>query len=197
MADYRHELLLENFAGIPVLQQHGSADDNVPVLHSRRLSQLIEQTGHPTEYIEMEGKGHWFDGIMTTHSLRDFYVKVLGTYGNDPELPQRFAMVVANPGHMGSRGGVLVDQLNYPDQLGRIVIERCTTSAMWKVTTSNIHRWHFAPQEHNTDRPQLITIDMVTVTLPSGNDRSREFWLVRLENGSWMVRSRTGLGAWT
>lgn len=179
------------------MQQHGSADDNVPVFHSRRLSQLIEQTGHPTEYIEMGGKGHWFDGIMTTHSLREFYVKVLGRSENGPELPQRFAMVVATPGQMGSRGGVLVDQLDSPDQLGRIVIERCTTSATWKVTTSNIHRWHFSPQEHNTDRPQLITIDTFTVTLPTADDTSREFWLLRLENGSWMVRSRTGLGAWT
>ncbi|KAA6409819.1 MAG: hypothetical protein FRX48_06431 [Lasallia pustulata] len=186
LANYRHELLLENFAGIPVLQQHGNADDNVPVFHSRRLSQLIWQTGSLTEYIEMPGKGHWFDGIMATRSLREFYLKVLGTNEIDPELPQRFTMVVANPGDMGSRGGIIVDQLESPDQLGRITVERCTTSTTWKLTTSNIHRWHLSSKKFRTDKPELI-IDTYIVALPSNNDRSREFWLVRLGDGSWTI----------
>lgn len=195
LANYRHELLLENFAGIPVLQQHGGADDNVPVFHSRRLSQLIDQTGYPTEYIEMPGKGHWFDGIMTTSLLREFYVQVLGKNEIGPERPPRFSMVVANPGDMGSRGGIIVDQLESPDQLGRIAVERCTISSTWKVTASNIHRWHFSSQDHGVGRPQSINIDRCTVALPSDNHRSREFWLVRSADGSWMVRSRAGLVA--
>ena len=194
LSNYRHELLLENFAGVPILQQHGGADDNVPIFHSRRLSQLIGQTGYPTEYIEMPRKGHWFDGIMTTHSLREFYLKVLGRNEIGAELPQRFSMVVANPGDMGSRGGIIVDQLESPDQLGRIAVERCTTSTTWKVTTSNIHRWHFMSQEHSTGRPQAVDIDTFTVTLPTDSRRSMEFWLVRLMDGSWTVRSRTGFG---
>lgn len=197
LANYRHELLLENFAGIPVLQQHGSADDNVPAFHSRRLSQLIGQTGYPTVYVEMEGKGHWFDGIMTTLSLTEFYMKVLGKNEVDPELPRRFTMVVANPGDMGSRGGIIVDQLESPDQLGRIAVERYSTSTTWKLTTSNIHRWHFSSQGHSSSRPQLINIDTFTVALPPHSDTSTEFWLVKLGDGSWMVRSCTGFEGWT
>ena len=190
LTNYRHELLLENFAGIPILQQHGSADDNVPVLHSRRLNQLIAQTGYPSEYIEMPGEGHWFNGIMTTVSLREFYAKILSSNEMEQELPQRFIMVIANPGDMGSRGGIVVDQLEDPDQLGRITVERSTTSTTWKVTTSNIHRWHFSPQEHSRDRPQSMDIDTSTMALPSDSERAEDSWFVRLEDGSWMVRSR-------
>ena len=64
MSSYRHEILLENLDS-PILQQHGSADDNVPVFHSRRLFQLQSQVSlaaDKTAYVELEGRGHWFDG---------------------------------------------------------------------------------------------------------------------------------------
>lgn len=31
-------------------------------------------------------------------------------------LPDRFSVVVANPADMGSRGGIVIDQLDLPDQ---------------------------------------------------------------------------------
>lgn len=42
MNSYQHDLLLENPKGIPVLEQHGSADDNVPVYHSRLMNQRVQ-----------------------------------------------------------------------------------------------------------------------------------------------------------
>lgn len=56
---YRTELLCGNIVGTPVLQQHGQDDDNVPIFHSRRMSQLAYESGWETEYLEILGRGHW------------------------------------------------------------------------------------------------------------------------------------------
>ncbi|KAI9877754.1 MAG: hypothetical protein M1830_002919 [Pleopsidium flavum] len=142
MNSYRHELLVENFAGIPVLQQHGSADDNVPAYHSRRLNQLISQYGGSSQYVELPKLGHWFDGVMTTAPLRGFYEHYLDRGQDLPELPMIFSIVIANPGDMGSRGGIMVDQLMSPDQYGRIHVERTASSRVWILKTCNILRFH-------------------------------------------------------
>lgn len=66
LSSYRHELLLENINS-HVMQQHGSADDNVPAYHSRRLFQLqLQSRSAPdkTTYVELQGKNHWFDGMF-------------------------------------------------------------------------------------------------------------------------------------
>lgn len=113
LQSYRHELLVGTFDGIPTLIQHGAADDNVPAYHSRRMNQLIIQSNKeaPPTYVELEGKGHWFDGVMTTLQLRDFYAHILDLEALRPALPQSFSVVVSNPADMGSRGGLVVDQL--------------------------------------------------------------------------------------
>jgi len=56
---YKHELLAENMVGTPIIQQHGQDDDNVPVFHSRRMSQLITEAGWKTDYWEIPGRVHW------------------------------------------------------------------------------------------------------------------------------------------
>lgn len=56
---YKHEILSGNIAGTPIIQQHGQEDDNVPVFHSRRMSQLLTETGWTTDYLELPGRGHW------------------------------------------------------------------------------------------------------------------------------------------
>lgn len=63
---FKHGLLLSNLAGIPVFQQHGSDDDNVGVYHSRLMHELLGQTRWPSEYDELLGKGHWFEGVLAT-----------------------------------------------------------------------------------------------------------------------------------
>lgn len=74
---YQHELLLPKAQGIPLLIQHGSSDDNVPVFHARRMSQLASQAQVDVEYHELAGMGHWFEGVMTTKPLLTFYDKHL------------------------------------------------------------------------------------------------------------------------
>lgn len=184
MNSYRHELLVENFAGIPVLQQHGSADDNVPAYHSRRLHQLIHQTGGLSQYVELQGAGHWFDGVMTTWPLRDFYKYHLDKHRNLPALPMRFSIVVANPGEMGSRGGIVVDQLVAPEKYGRIQVERVPSRRIWILHTWNIlhfHLSHLSPADMRLqidESPELFVVD---------RGREKELDFRKLTDGSWQV----------
>ena len=186
MRSFRHELLTPNFKGIPIMQQHVCADDNVPAFHSRRMNQLISQvnTDSDHQYVELEGKDHWFDGIMTTAPLLEFY-DILGREADGPRLPQEFTIVVANPADMGARGGLIVDQLISPDQLGTINVERHPTSKSWVLITSNILRFHFIPNQSSDIQPNKLTVDHCPLELPSGKF---DWWLVRSGQGLWHVR---------
>lgn len=114
--NYKHELLAPNVVGTPILQQHGEEDDNVPVYHSRRMHQLIEEAGGSSQYSEISGKGHWWEGVMTEGLLPEFLSLALNEHSEIPALPKKFSIVVANPANMASRGGIIVDQLEEPDR---------------------------------------------------------------------------------
>ena len=188
LRSFRHELLVRNFNGIPIMQQHGSADDNVPPFHSRRMNQLISQSSDDPchEYRELEGKNHWFEGVMSTPLLRKFYNEILGNGTEPPQLPQKFGIVIANPADIASCGGLVVDQLVTPDQLGKIEVAQDTTTAAWVLTTSNILRFHFTPTGTSMSFTQEIIVDKGSLNLPLGHERF-ECWLVRSEEGSWHV----------
>lgn len=189
MRSFRHELLIPNFKGIPIMQQHGSADNNVPTFHSRRMNQLIslKNGDFSHEYVELKGKSHWFDGVMTTVPLLGFY-DILGREAGWAKLPQDFTIMIANPAEMGARGGLVVDQLISPDQLGRIEVERCPTSATWILRTSNVLRLHFITTKNSDILPHRLFIDQSSLELPSG-DKKFACWLVRSEQGFWRVRN--------
>ena len=188
MRSFCHELLVSNFKGIPTIQQHGSADDNVPAFHSRRMNQLIAQTNGESshQYVELKGKNHWFDGVMTTPALRSFY-DILGREADWGKLPQNFITIIANPADMGVRGGLLVDQLITPDQLGKIEVERSSTSMTWVVKTYNILRFHFVATIESDIVPQRLIIDESSVELPPEKEKP-DRWLVRSKQGFWHVR---------
>ena len=38
-----------------------------------------------------------------------------------PQLPEAFSIVVANPADMGTRGGIIIDQLHQYDQLVTLI----------------------------------------------------------------------------
>lgn len=57
---YRHEMLLENTRGIPIQQQHGGVDDNVPTYHSRFLAQQLVLVGANSSYNEVPNQNHWW-----------------------------------------------------------------------------------------------------------------------------------------
>lgn len=174
---------MENLAGIPLMRQHGSADHNVPPYHSRRMGELISQTGWSSEYSELEGKGHWFDGVMTTRPLGEFYDRILERTTEKPHIPHHFAVVVANPASTGSRGGVVIDQLMSPNQLGKIEVEQDPTLHVWILRTSNILRFHFMPRKGDDNLLDSISVDGCSMKLPLEH---AEIWLVR-SNGTWEV----------
>jgi hypothetical protein len=116
---YKHELLTPNMRGTPIFQQHGQDDDNVPVYHSRRMHQLVGEEDWWTDYIEVPGKGHWWEGVMTEAWLSGFLTHFLNEQPWIPVLPYTFSVVVANPGDTGPKGGIAIDQLEEPDRYAR------------------------------------------------------------------------------
>jgi len=187
LQSFRHELLVRNFEGIPILQQHGGGDDNVPAYHSRRMSQLITQSNSTASaaYVELKDKRHWFDGVMSTTPLRKFYAAILNPPAELPELPQCFSIVIANPADMGSRGSLVVDQLSIPHQLGKIDVSRSTST--WTMTTSNISRFHFESGRSFT-LPLNIMVDQDRLDM-SPDEKTSDRWIVRSLSGRWQVRT--------
>ncbi|KAK5122754.1 hypothetical protein LTR85_003669 [Meristemomyces frigidus] len=144
---YRHELLLENAKGIPIMQQHGSADDNVPAYHSRLLSQLLEQAGVETTYVEMQDKPHWWDGVMTTQPLKDFYQRHLNA-GLQPKIPlnlRDFTVVSAGQGDMGAKNGVEILHLETSAQLGKVYVTFDPLTLGCVLHTSNVRVFRLLP----------------------------------------------------
>lgn len=148
LGTYRHEGLLANAKGIPVLQQHGSADDNVPVYHSRLMSQMIQEAGADSQYFEVPGRPHYWDGVYTTEPLQDFYQKHLAQNDSgDPWKMKEFSLVTANPGDTGSKQGVKILQLIAPGQLGRMDVHFDPSTLECVLRTRNVKTfslpWYF------------------------------------------------------
>lgn len=99
MNSYRRDILLENAKGIIVLVQHGSADDDVPTYHSRLMGQRIQEADANITYFELEGRPHYWHGVMATLPLRDFFQEHIHN-SNLVDADSRlgsFSVVVANP----------------------------------------------------------------------------------------------------
>ncbi|KAF2491853.1 hypothetical protein BU16DRAFT_130466 [Lophium mytilinum] len=192
---YRHELLLENCKGIPILQQHGALDDNVPTYHSRLLSQLLLQANGTSRYYELPDKGHWFDGIMATPQLLDFYNQQIGKIPGDQEL-QSFSLVVGSPADTGSKGGLRVTQLETPGQYGRVDVVFDEVTAKYRVTTSNVLSLEVDDQRHSSGLSS-ITLDGQDLNKLDGTVLHQEDKMVlwRNTNGQWKV-SQSSLLRW-
>ncbi|KAF3050665.1 hypothetical protein E8E11_008558 [Didymella keratinophila] len=117
---YRHEMLMANAHGIPIQQQHGEIDPNVPAYHSRFLVQQLHLAGANSSYNEVPEQEHYWDGVMTTPPLVGFYYNVTRSTEKLPRTLDEFDLVVGDPGDMSSKGGVRVTQLEDPGQYGRV-----------------------------------------------------------------------------
>lgn len=183
---YRHELLLANMTGIPIHQQHGAKDDNVPAYHSRLLSSLLHESGCSSQYIELPDRGHWFEGAMTTKSLQDFYSSVLNLGNLKKQIPEAFEFIIPNSGDIGSRVGIIVDQLQLPDIPGRLRVRRDDNIHTWHIETSNIHRMHFQLDYPHVQPPRVVSVDSRSIPMPSPSDGVHPMTLVR-HNGTWLI----------
>ncbi|KAF8468375.1 hypothetical protein BDZ91DRAFT_695632 [Kalaharituber pfeilii] len=178
MNPYRHELLVENCVGTPVMQGHGQLDDNVPAFHSRRMRLLSSEAGLDTDYIEFPGRAHWWDGVMTDGDIPSFLNYYIDAKPEIPVLPSAFRIVIANPADMGARGGIIVEQLHVYDQIGKIDVER--KGELWEIKTQNIRKWRFGPPRPGLGQPKSVIID--NQPFASLDDTKYAF---KMSNGRW------------
>jgi predicted esterase len=187
LSSYRHELLLENVSGIPVYQQHGAVDDNVPPFHSRLMSSLLAESGHPSRYVELTDRGHWFDGAMTTKPLQNFYSSVLGSSGFKKQIPVNFSFVTPESGDFGSRAGISIDQLQSPDVPGRIDVHRDDENHIWHIKTSNVHRMHLNFPVESVPQPATLIVDESANRFPLEHADMVELALVQYDDSCWRL----------
>jgi predicted esterase len=126
LGSYRHELLLGNTKDIPILLQHGSADDNVPAYHSRLMHQLLPQSESGSMYHEMEGKPHYWDGVMTTQPLSEFIEHHLTKSADEDDnltrIRRPFTVTTMNPADTNSLHGIRILGVTIPGQLGKVEV---------------------------------------------------------------------------
>lgn len=176
---YRHEMLMKNIRGIPLQQQHGELDDNVPAYNSRLLAQQLYLANTNSNYNEVMSQNHWWDTVMTTPELVQFYYKQAD---NQDVLPRKlgdFSIVVGDPGDMGTKGGVRVKYLKDPGQYGRVDVKGHI------IRTSNVLSLEF----HAALWTEKITINGQHLDLTTRSTSSESPILVSLSHSSWSVQS--------
>lgn len=91
----------------------------------------------------MSGRPHYWDGVMTTQPLREFFREHLhesNAVGANPRFGS-FSMVVANPTETGLKFGIKVIHLRDPAHLGRIDVTYDQLSGSCSFRLSNILMW--------------------------------------------------------
>ncbi|OOQ90945.1 hypothetical protein PEBR_01821 [Penicillium brasilianum] len=184
-SSYKNELLVGNLAGIPVAQQHGGNDDNVPAYHGRLMHELLGHAQWPSEYRELPGKGHWYEGVMTTTYLKDFYRTMVNQSSLTRVLPQTFTITVPSSGVLGSKAGIQVDQLYTPDVNGMFRVSRSSDSKIWHITTRNIRRFHLSATYPRAELPEAIVLDNMNGTFQVEVALRAQSWFVRDAEGQW------------
>ncbi|MDI6840060.1 MAG: prolyl oligopeptidase family serine peptidase [bacterium] len=58
-------VFLENALNLPIFVLQGGADNNVPPVQARILVSYLKEIGYPVHYMEVPGKGHWWDESTT------------------------------------------------------------------------------------------------------------------------------------
>jgi hypothetical protein len=173
---YRHEMMMENAKGIPIQQQHGEIDDNVPTYNSRFLSQQLFQAGTNSSYNEVPGQNHWWDTVMTTPQMVDFYYKQTANNETFPRKLKEFSFVVGDPGDMGSKGGITVLNLEDPGQYGKVNVKEHV------IKTSNVLSLEFDPALW---QEEIVTIDGQKLEL-------RDSPIISRTAGSWVAGTLYG-----
>lgn len=186
LANFRHEMLAPMAKGIPIYQQHGGSDDNVPAYHSRFMHELITESGWKSNYSELPGKGHWWEDVMTTPGLVDFYYRIL----DNPELPslddlESFEIVIADPFSTWYKFGVRVLYLQEPGRLGRLKISLNKKTNAWRIVTENVMIFEIAEDSPiaEIEIDDMFAEDIKLFKVPKGQKRQ----FIQLKDKSWML----------
>ncbi|KAF2878201.1 hypothetical protein BDV95DRAFT_556907 [Massariosphaeria phaeospora] len=183
---YRHEMLMENARGVPIQQQHGQIDDNVPAYNSRLLAQQLFLTGTNSSYNEVAGQNHWWETVMTTPELVDFYYKQTSSKDTIPRELDEFSFVIADPGDMGSKGGIRVTHLEDPGQYGRVNVKGHT---IW---TSNVLGLEFNP---SIWKLPAVSIDGQEISVGQAPTNAAVVVAISISDGAWKVGAFSGTGS--
>lgn len=173
---YRHELLADNLKGIPLQQQHGELDRNVPTYHSRLMHLQLFEAGVASAYAELPNRYHYFDGVMTTPALRQFYRAEINGPVNNTHFPKEFSIVVGTPGDMGAKGGIKVLQLEVPGRYGRMdvaVKQLNAETCMYEVKTTNVLSFRLT---YGACGAKSIVVDGTKYAMNEAASESRVFW---------------------
>ncbi|KAF2723182.1 hypothetical protein K431DRAFT_265302 [Polychaeton citri CBS 116435] len=160
---YRHEIVMINAQGIPILQQHGGADDNVPAYHSRLLSQILQHVDVGSQYVEFPGKPHWWDGVITTKELTRFFQTELEGFRDQASYPlHEWSLVTSNPASIGPKQGIEIIHLINAGQLGKVSIRLNRTESLCVIFTSNVRTFTVNLE---SSRCRALVIDNVNMDL--------------------------------
>ena len=171
-------MLMPNARGIPIQQQHGQLDDNVPAYNSRFLAQQLYLSGTNSSYNEVPGQNHWWDTVMTTPELVEFYYTQTKSNNTLPREIDEFEFVVGDPGDTGSKGGITVLLLEDPGQYGRVHVKGHL------ITTSNVLSLDFNPSQFQN---RSLSIDGSPVTMASALQKrgNTDSIVVSTIDGNW------------
>ncbi|KAG9535063.1 alpha/beta-hydrolase, partial [Aureobasidium melanogenum] len=142
---------------------------------------LIKQQGANSSYVELQGKNHWFDGIMTTEYLSKFFEQNLNDFARPLRAPEAFTLAVANPADSGSKFGVEILYLRRPGQLAKVHVSFSSSDCILR--SSNVLSLRLPdiyPRTHG------IVIDGQRIDLPLQAE-SNDLWLY--PDGTWKVLS--------
>ncbi|KAI5290057.1 hypothetical protein KEM55_008673 [Ascosphaera atra] len=186
---FKHELLVDNFAGTPILQQHGSGDENVPVYHSRLMHQLAGPGR--TRYVELLGEPHWRDGVLETKPLLEFY----NATAEKPcqLLPWNFSLVVPPAAVVGAKGGIKAGQLLTPGRAGRIDVAR-EDGETWRLRTRNIKSFHVELSQR-VPFPSKIYIDQGNTAFDLKTPGRNETVYFANSLGNWRIAASHDLSS--
>ncbi|KAF9277071.1 hypothetical protein BGZ68_009541 [Mortierella alpina] len=212
--EFDNDVHMSNTVGIPILARTGGADDNVPPLNSRKLVRLGQENAHNLSALslsEIPGAGHWFEGVLHDNVMQAFLKQHLldntiahskeraesATVVTHPRFPSEFEITVLNPGGMGSKGGIQVEQLRIPYRQvkGTVKVkiitdvqrgENSELSNTWIVETSNVRRLRFLDSPSlriRRGQTSMLIIDGVTFTIGENNGKLS---LTELSLGSFL-----------
>ncbi|GAO46412.1 alpha/beta-hydrolase [Saitoella complicata NRRL Y-17804] len=127
LSEYDASLYVNNVVGTKVLARHGSADDNVPVYHSRRMVELLRMHGVDASLDVVKGESHWWDGVMTAGRLGEFLIDCLGKSrspvrsGPLSKVQHSTAAQHAFVKRQGRQAGHIADVIDTPDTLTVVI----------------------------------------------------------------------------
>ena len=159
------------------------------------MYQLLSQVDPSSvRYVELKGKGHWYDGVMKTPALTEFYGNISAQDARKSRLPTMFSLVVPCTGVMEhSRGGLFVEQLASPDNQGQVDVARGVNSGDWQVITRNIRRIRLSLHSLRGFGASTLNVDGTELDL-SGLQEADVHWIEKQRGGSWSVSVRLKLG---